>query len=51
MKSEELRDGILRAEGDIDFRGTLGVSKDAPVIFQTLQHFPTIETMYSTSSG
>src|SRR5882757_8180150 len=26
-----LRDGIVRAEGDLDFRGTLGVSKDVPV--------------------
>jgi len=74
-----LRDGIVRAEGDIDFRGTLGVSKDAPVgfqsirlffdldtdaaeeqlaslkklterycvVYQTLQHSPLIETVYS----
>src|SRR5262249_20153056 len=26
-----VRDAKLRAEGDIDFRGTLGVSKEAPV--------------------
>ncbi len=26
-----LRDATLRAEGDLDFRGTLGVAKDAPV--------------------
>src|SRR5213596_2358745 len=26
-----LRDAAIRAEGDLDFRGTLGVSKDAPV--------------------
>jgi len=26
-----LRDATLRAEGDMDFRGTLGVAKDAPV--------------------
>src|SRR6201984_101037 len=26
-----LRDAIIRAEGDLDFRGTLGVSKEAPV--------------------
>lgn len=75
-----LRDGIVRAEGDIDFRGTLGVSRDAPVgfqnirlsfeldtdatkeqlaslkklterycvVFQTLQHSPTIDTAYLT---
>jgi uncharacterized OsmC-like protein len=27
----ELRSGHVSAEGDIDFRGTLGVAKDAPV--------------------
>src|SRR6186713_1072354 len=27
----ELRDAKLVAEGDLDFRGTLGVSKEAPV--------------------
>src|SRR5207253_1775251 len=26
-----LRDATIRAEGDLDFRGTLGVSKEAPV--------------------
>src|ERR1700730_10079851 len=26
-----LRNATIRAEGDLDFRGTLGVSKDAPV--------------------
>ena len=25
-----LRDATIRAEGDLDFRGTLGVSKDVP---------------------
>lgn len=28
-----IRDGVVRAEGDLDFRGTLGVAKDAPVGF------------------
>ena len=28
-----LRKGIVRAEGDLDFRGTLGVDRDAPVGF------------------
>lgn len=78
-----LREGIIHAQGDIDFRGTLGVSKDVPVgmqnihlsfeldtdateeqlatlkklterycvVFQTLQHSPVIETVYSVSSG
>src|SRR5262245_5216891 len=27
----EVRQGVVRAEGDLDFRGTLGVSKEAPV--------------------
>src|ERR1700730_19410329 len=26
-----IRGGLVRAEGDLDFRGTLGVTKDAPV--------------------
>ena len=30
----ELREGIVRAEGVLDFRGTLGVSKDTPVGFR-----------------
>jgi uncharacterized OsmC-like protein len=29
----QLRDAKVRAEGDLDFRGTLGVSKDVPVGF------------------
>jgi len=33
----ELRDGIVQAEGDLDFRGTLGVSKEAPVGFQAIR--------------
>jgi uncharacterized OsmC-like protein len=28
-----IREGVVRAEGDLDFRGTLGVAKDAPVGF------------------
>src|ERR1700687_3057133 len=35
-----LRGAIVRAEGDLDFRGTLGVSKDAPVGFKQIRlHF------------
>jgi uncharacterized OsmC-like protein len=35
-----LRSGSVRAEGDLDFRGTLGVAKDAPVGFQRIRlHF------------
>jgi uncharacterized OsmC-like protein len=33
----ELRDATVRAEGDLDFRGTLGVSKDVPVGFQKIR--------------
>ena len=29
--------GTVRAEGDLDFRGTLGVSKDAPVGFRAIR--------------
>jgi uncharacterized OsmC-like protein len=32
-----LRDALIRAEGDLDFRGTLGVSKDVPVGFQQIR--------------
>ncbi|GAA0604647.1 OsmC family protein [Sporichthya brevicatena] len=32
-----IRGGILRAEGDLDFRGTLGVAKDAPVGFTAIR--------------
>jgi uncharacterized OsmC-like protein len=32
-----LRDGSIRAEGDLDFRGTLGVSKETPVGFQEIR--------------
>jgi uncharacterized OsmC-like protein len=33
----ELRDATVRAEGDLDFRGTLGVSKEAPVGFREIR--------------
>jgi len=33
----ELRDGVVRAEGDLDFRGTLGVVKDVPVGFTSIR--------------
>ena len=35
-----IREGMVRAEGDLDFRGTLGVSKEAPVGLQRIRlHF------------
>jgi len=33
----ELREAVLQAEGDLDFRGTLGLSKDVPVGFQNIR--------------
>jgi uncharacterized OsmC-like protein len=36
----EVREGVVWAEGDLDFRGTLGVAKDVPVGFQRIRlHF------------
>ncbi len=32
-----LRDATLRAEGDLDFRGTLGVDREAPVGFSAIR--------------
>lgn len=40
----ELRDAQLQAEGDLDFRGTLGVAKDAPVGFQNIRLSITLDT-------
>jgi len=35
-----LREAVVRADGDLDFRGTLGVSKEVPVGFQAIRlHF------------
>ena len=42
--SIELRDASLQAEGDLDFRGTLGVSKEAPVGFQNIRLQITLDT-------
>ena len=33
----DIRDGTVTAEGDLDFRGTLGVSKEAPVGFKEIR--------------
>jgi uncharacterized OsmC-like protein len=32
-----VRDGLITAEGDVDFRGTLGVSKEVPVGMQKIR--------------
>jgi len=33
----EIKNGTVKAEGDLDFRGTLGVSKEAPVGFTAIR--------------
>ena len=33
----EIKDCVINAEGDLDFRGTLGVSKEAPVGFKSIR--------------
>jgi uncharacterized OsmC-like protein len=33
----DVRDGTVKAEGDLDFRGTLGVSRDVPVGFRDIR--------------
>jgi len=33
----DLQDAAISAEGDLDFRGTLGVDKSAPVGFQSIR--------------
>lgn len=40
----ELRDAVIRAEGDLDFRGTLGVAKDAPVGFRNIRLIFEVDT-------
>jgi uncharacterized OsmC-like protein len=39
-----LRDARLRAEGDLDFRGTLGVNRETAVGFQAIRLFIDLET-------
>jgi uncharacterized OsmC-like protein len=40
----EIRSCTVRAEGDLDFRGTLGVVKDVPVGFQKIRVFFDLDT-------
>jgi uncharacterized OsmC-like protein len=40
----ELLEGKINAEGDLDFRGTLGISKEVPVGFKEIRLFFTIKT-------
>lgn len=44
----DIKDGTINAEGDLDFRGTLGVSKEAPVGFKTIRLHFTIESNATT---
>lgn len=39
-----LRSGTVSAEGDLDFRGTLGVDKEAPVGFRSIRLFFKLDT-------
>jgi uncharacterized OsmC-like protein len=40
----EIKSGNIRAEGDLDFRGTLGVSKEAKVGFRNIRLFFNLES-------
>ena len=40
----KLRDAMVQAEGDMDFRGTLAVSKEVPVGFQNIRLKFTLDT-------
>jgi uncharacterized OsmC-like protein len=40
----DLRDATLQAEGDLDFRGTLGLAKDVPVGFHDIRLQFTLDT-------
>jgi uncharacterized OsmC-like protein len=41
--------GAVRAEGDLDFRGTLGVDRDAPVGFRAIRLFFDLESASSAA--
>jgi uncharacterized OsmC-like protein len=40
----EIKNGTIRAQGDLDFRGTLGVSKETPVGFQAIRLYFDLDT-------
>jgi uncharacterized OsmC-like protein len=40
----ELRDGTVSAEGEVDFRGTLGVDREAPVGFRSMRLHIQVDT-------
>lgn len=43
----DIREGTVRAEGDLDFRGTLGVTREAPVGFRNIRLTFDLETSAS----
>jgi uncharacterized OsmC-like protein len=45
----QLSGGTLTAEGDIDFRGTLGIAKDVPVGFREIRLHASLNTDASSS--
>lgn len=40
----EIKGGKIKAEGDLDFRGTLGVSKEVPVGFKAIRLYFDLDT-------
>ena len=44
----EIKSGTVHAAGELDFRGTLGVSKEAPVGFKNIHVEFTLDTDAST---
>ncbi len=44
----DIKDGTIKAEGDLDFRGTLGVSKEAPVGFKVIRLYFAIDSNATT---
>ena len=40
----ELRDALIQAEGDLDFRGTLGLANDVPVGLKEIRLHFTLDT-------
>jgi len=40
----DIKKGLVSAEGDLDFKGTLGISKEVPVGFKTIRLNFTIES-------
>jgi hypothetical protein len=45
----KLSGGTLTAEGDIDFRGTLGIARDVPVGFKEIRLYASLNTDASSS--